>query len=81
LGKDYLGEAFESRKVLNPYKEDKADLDKMVQRNYLLEVYGVEPTNRAIDLGPKPPSPIKDQALGMKTLKRKTLKDIDTGHR
>ena len=79
LGFNYLKQGFESRKVLNPYNEDNADLDKIVHRNYLLENYGVEAKNRDIVMEDVPPEMNQNQALGMKTLKRKTLSDIDNG--
>ena len=56
----------DKRKEPKPYTRDNADLDKIVHRKYLLDVYGVVPLDRKIDLGPKP---VKEEIYGKMNLK------------
>lgn len=54
LAKNYLKEIQVENQIHDPFNEHNEDLEKIVQRKYLLKVYGVTPKNRDIIIGDIP---------------------------
>lgn len=63
-------------KIPDAYNPDNADLDKTVQREYLMKIYGVQQKSREIEMGFIEMPPKKQKAH---TMKKKRIEDLNDG--
>lgn len=76
VGINHMKKFHDEAKIPDAYNPDNADLDKTVQREYLMKIYGVPQQSREIEMGyiEMPPKQQKPH-----TMKKKRIEDLNDG--